>query len=268
MLVSIITVIYNSAATIRHTIDSVLAQTHVSLEYILVDGGSTDGTLEIIRSYTCPRIKWVSEPDKGIYDAMNKGIGMASGEVIGILNADDLYTDCHVISHVVSVLEATKTDSVYADLAYVASQNVRKVVRYWRSGRYCVHRFRLGWMPPHPTFFVKREVYSRYGKFDLDFKSSADYEIMLRFLCKHRISVSYLPRVIVRMRMGGKSNASVGNRLFANREDRRAWMKNNLNPHLFTLAMKPLRKVGQYFMPTERTPATAQTYRYLRELGL
>jgi glycosyltransferase involved in cell wall biosynthesis len=248
MKISIITVSYNSSSTIRDTIESVLSQDYADFEYILVDGQSTDGTLEIIQSYNHPNIRWISEPDKGIYDAMNKGVQMATGDIIGILNSDDFYTDHQVLSKVARTFQEQQVESVYSDLAYVDASDINKIVRYWKSGKYKEGSFLEGWMPPHPTFFVRRSVYQQYSQFDVRLKSAADYELMLRFIHRFKISVAYIPETLVKMRAGGVSNASFLNRFRANREDRLAWEYNKLTPKLYTLLLKPLRKVQQFMV--------------------
>ena len=246
MKVSIITVCYNSAATIEDTIKSVLGQSYADIEYILIDGKSTDGTLDIIGKYKNSITTIVSEPDKGMYDAINKGIQRCSGELVAILNADDFYIDENVISDVVGKIEEEKAESLYADLYYVEEKDTSKIVRNWVSGKYIRKSFLYGWMPPHPSFFVRKRVYDQYGLFNLQLKSAADYELMLRFLYKNNVSTCYLPRPIVRMRIGGMSNVSLKNRIKANKEDRRAWEINGLQPKSFTLFVKPLRKLIQY----------------------
>ncbi|MHB8174029.1 MAG: glycosyltransferase family 2 protein [Nitrospirota bacterium] len=246
-MLSIITVSYNSASTIEDAIKSVLRQTYKNLEYIVVDGGSTDGSVDIIKKYGNKISKWVSGKDGGIYDAMNKGLDMADGDVIGFLNADDFYAGNSVLIRVATAIEKTNADSCYGDLLYVDPVNTAVVKRYWKSGEYAPGLFYQGWMPPHPTFFVRRAVYERCGHFNLALGSAADYELMLRFLLKYGISTHYIPDVLVKMRSGGISNASVGNRVRANRMDRLAWGINGFNPHPWTLWMKPLRKVGQFF---------------------
>lgn len=246
MKVSIITISYNSAETIQDTIESVLAQEYADIEYIIVDGASSDGTMEIINNYQNRVAQVISESDNGIYDAMNKGLKLATGELIGILNSDDVYKDSKVISDVVSTVQDSNSDALYADLVYSDRNDLTRVKRYWRSGQFRKNSFKWGWMPPHPTFFVKRSVYERYGYFNTSLKTSADYEIMLRFLFKEGISVCYLDRVITIMRMGGQSNASVKNRVDANKEDRMAWKLNGLKPNPVTFYLKPLRKVGQF----------------------
>ena len=244
--VSIITVCYNSAKTIEDTIQSVINQTYENIEYIIVDGLSTDNTLEIVNKYKDQIATIVSEKDAGLYDAINKGIGLATGEIIANLNSDDFYIDNNVIADVVAKMEETKSDTLYADLYYVDAIDTNKVVRNWVSGAYKKGMFFKGWMPPHPTFFVRKSVYENYGKFNLELKSAADYEIMLRFIHKYECSISYLPRVVVRMRIGGVSNVSIKNRLKANREDKRAWEMNELKPKPYTLIFKPLSKVLQF----------------------
>ncbi len=246
MKISIITVAYNSAATIRDTLDSVSRQTHPSVEHIVVDGASSDDTCAIVQQYGhVARV--LSEPDRGLYDAMNKGIQLASGDVIGILTSDDFYAHPGVLTQVAGVFQQKNSHALYGDLKYVHRQATQRTVRYWRSGNYRREHFRLGWMPPHPTFFVRREHYEALGGYDLDFRTSADYELMLRFLYKHRLSACYLPEVLVHMRTGGVSNASLRHRWHANREDHKAWVKNGLRPAVYTLWLKPLRKLPQFW---------------------
>lgn len=247
MKISIITATYNSAATVGDTLDCVREQLYHDIEHIIVDGRSSDNTLEIVSKF--PHVaKIISEKDKGIYDAMNKGIGMATGDVIGILNSDDMYTDSRVLSDVAEAFEDPRIMTVYANLQYVHADNTSKVLRTWNSGPYREKNFYYGWMPPHPTFFVRKEVYERAGLFNLDLRSAADYELMLRVLVKYGFSTHYISRVIVKMRAGGMSNASLGNRLRANKEDRLAWKLNDLEPYFFTLYIKPLRKIHQFII--------------------
>lgn len=246
MKVSILTVVYNGAATIRDSIESVLGQDYPDIEYIVVDGNSKDGTQEIVRSYGDKIARFLSEPDAGIYDAMNKGIQLATGDVIGILNADDFYAYPSVISEVAAVLASSDFDASYGDLEYIDANDATVVRRKWVSGAYKVGAFLNGWMPPHPTFFVKKEVYHTHGRFRLDMGSAADYELMLRFVHRENIKLAYLPKVLVKMRAGGVSNSSVKNRLAANRKDRMAWKINNLEPRFYTLWLKPLRKIIQF----------------------
>lgn len=245
MKISIITATYNSAATVNDTLKSIAGQTYPDIEHIIVDGLSKDHTLDLVRQY--PHVaKIVSEKDKGIYDAMNKGVQMAGGDIVGILNSDDLYAHEQVLEKVMQAFADPKVEAVYGDLQYVAPDNIQKVVRHWQAGNYSLRSFYFGWMPPHPAFFVRREVYEKHGHFLLELRTAADYEIMLRFLLKHRIKAAYLPELLVKMRAGGASNASMKHRINANKEDRRAWALNGLKPYFFTLWLKPLRKLGQF----------------------
>ena len=247
MKISIITIAYNSAETIEATLQSVVAQSYPNIEYIVIDGGSSDGTQAIVNRYAANIAHFVSEPDKGIYDAMNKGVRAATGDFIGILNSDDFYADASVIADVVTTLKANPgCEALYADLVYVNRADTAKVVRYWKAGNFKRSRFRRGWMPPHPTFFAARKAYDRLGLYALELRSAADYELMLRFLYKNEVACCYLPRVITRMRVGGESNVSLKNRIRANKEDRRAWSMNGLRPAWYTLTLKPISKIGQF----------------------
>ncbi|MFT7612561.1 MAG: glycosyltransferase involved in cell wall biosynthesis [Parvicellaceae bacterium] len=243
MKVSIITIAYNSEETIEDTIKSVVNQDYPDIEYIIIDGKSTDRTLEIVEKYKSGISIVVSESDQGIYDAMNKGVLKATGEIVGILNSDDLYASNDVISNVVRNIE--DAECLYSDLVYVDRSNTDEVTRYWKSGEYKKGMFKKGWMPPHPTFFVRKTCYNKYGHYSLALKSSADYELMLRFIHKNEISVKYMPLTTIKMRVGGQSNVSVKNRLAANKEDRMAWSMNGLSPGTATIR-KPLSKLTQF----------------------
>jgi glycosyltransferase involved in cell wall biosynthesis len=247
MKISIITVAFNAEATIRDTINSVLSQKGVDVEYVIVDGKSTDNTVAIIEEYKSQIDQFVSETDKGIYDGMNKGVQMATGDIVGILNSDDFYMDDQVLQKVAKLFEDSSIEGVYADLVYVDAEDTDKITRTWKSGTYEKGAFKKGWMPPHPTFFVRKEVYEKYGSYSLQLKSAADYEFMLRTIHKHDINLAYLPEVIVKMRAGGMSNASLKNRLRANQEDQMAWKMNDLKPSKLTFIRKPLSKVSQFF---------------------
>jgi glycosyltransferase involved in cell wall biosynthesis len=248
--ISVITVVYNGADTIRTCLDSVTGQTHPDVEYIVIDGNSTDETVTIVTGYRDRIARLVSEPDKGLYDAMNKGIGLATGEVIAFLNADDFYPNPHVLAHVAeSFARHTDTDAVYGDMLYVDRTDIRRVTRYWNSGPYRPGAFCWGWMPGHLAFFAKRSVYAQYGGFRLDLRSAADYELMLRFIHKHGIRLTYRHEVFIVMRNGGMSNNGIDSHLKANGQDRQAWQLNNMRPYFFTMWLKPLRKVGQYLRP-------------------
>lgn len=245
MKISIITAVKNGAETIGDCIDSVRRQTYPA-EHIIIDGVSTDGTKEIIKKHKNSISKIISEPDHGIYDALNKGIKLATGDVIGFLHCDDIYAHEGVLERVVETFQKNNTDSCYGDLLYVNKNDIGKVVRYWKASNYRPEKFKYGWMPPHPTFFVRREIYEKYGRFNLELGSSADYELMLRFLLRYGISTVYIPEVLVKMRVGGISNASLKNRIRANLMDRKAWEINGLKPYPWTLWLKPLRKVSQF----------------------
>ncbi len=247
MRVTIITAVINNKIYIEDCIKSLLNQTHRNIEYIIIDGGSADGTIEIIKKYENKVTKWISEPDKGIYDALNKGIRLAQGEIIGFLHADDVYASDKVIEKVADIFTKYNVDSCYGDLFYVDKNNPEKIIRYWKSNPYKEGLFRKGWMPPHPTFFVKRKIYEKYGSFNTDFKIAADYELMLRFLGKYKISTYYIPEVLIKMRIGGASNRSLRNLIIKTTEDYRAWKVNSLNKSLYTIPLKNLSKIPQFF---------------------
>lgn len=253
MKVSIITVCYNSEATIKDTIRSVLNQTYSDIEYIIMDGQSTDSTLEILNQYSSDIAKIVSEPDNGMYDALNKAIDLCTGEVIAILNSDDVYADDSVIEEIVERFKEKKADAVYGDLIYVSKDNLSAVSRFWKAGNFNDNKFVNGWMPPHPSFFVKKSCYNKYGKFNLGLVSAADYELMLRFIHKHKIKLAYLDRVLVYMREGGLSNTTFSSRLRGNKEDKLAWKINNLKPRFYTTYLKPIRKIQQFLPKKKRT---------------
>jgi glycosyltransferase len=245
MKISIITATFNSAGTVKDTLVSIAGQTYSDVEHLVIDGGSADHTLEIVRDF--PHVaQLVCEKDNGIYDAMNKGIRLSTGDVIGILNSDDVYVDATVLSAVASAFDDPTVMTVYADLQYVHASDLDRVQRTWITGRFRKKNFYYGWMPPHPTFFVRKEVYQQVGLFNTNLRSAADYELMLRVLLKYGFPAQYIPRVIVKMRAGGMSNASFLNRLRANGEDRLAWKLNELRPYFFTLYLKPLRKITQF----------------------
>lgn len=246
MLISIITPAFQSEKTIGQCLSSVSKQSYGPLEHIVVDGLSKDKTPDIVLSF--PHVhSFISEADTGMYYAINKGIHKSSGDIIGILNSDDFYVNNQVIEKVMKMFDSRPVDAVYGDLNYVDKDDIHKVVRKWRSGEYNKDRFLQGWMPPHPAFFIRKTCYQKFGSFNTGFSISADYELMLRMLYQHEISCAYLPEVLVAMRTGGKSNISWKARWKANQEDRLAWKVNGLKPGPFTLWMKPLSKVGQFF---------------------
>lgn len=217
MKFSIITVCYNSANTIADTIQSILGQKNVNVEHVLVDGASKDATLQIIKRYS-GSATLVSEPDQGIYDAMNKGIGLSTGDIIGTLNADDFYMDDHVLEEVAQVFLDPTVEACYGDLVYVRQDHVAQVVRFWKSTTFKLGLFKLGWMPAHPTFFVRADVYNRLGIFDLNYKLAADFELLFRFIEQNRIKTKYIPKVLVKMRLGGASNKNFTNVINQNKE--------------------------------------------------
>ena len=256
MKISIITVVYNSAATIEDTIMSVASQTYQDVEHIVVDGASTDGTLSVIHRHMDKIKRFISEPDKGIYDAMNKGIRLAGGDVIGFLNADDIYADNSVLEKVAGVFDDSAVDACYADLVYVSKDDLNKVIRYWKSREYQEGLFRKGWMPAHPTFFVRKAVYDKYGGFDLDFKFQSDFDLTMRFLEVYKIKAVYIPEIFVKMRVGGATNRSPINIIKGNIEAYRACKKNGLNVSLFFIVRKILSRIPQFFSKHDIFPVT------------
>jgi len=248
MKVSIITATYNSASTVADTLESVKVQTYGNIEHIVVDGLSKDNTLELVQASSHVS-KVISEKDNGIYDAMNKGIALTNGDIIGILNSDDFFAHENVVKEVVELFETTGCDAVYGNLIFVHPENPKKILRKWIAGGYDVKLFLKGWMPPHPTFFVRKSVYNQLGTFNTSLKSSADYELLLRFLYMHKIKVEYLHDVLVHMRSGGQSTKSFSNRIKAHKEDYLAWRLNNLTPKWYTLMLKPVRKIKQFLFP-------------------
>lgn len=231
MKISIITATYNSEATVKDTFESIFGQSYKDFELIVVDGASKDSTLEIVKSY-CQmhpdNMKYISEPDKGIYDAMNKGIHLATGDIIGILNSDDFYYDENVLLDINKAFEENRTDCVFGNLVYVDANNTSKIRRIWHGSEYHKGKFSKGWIPAHPTFYAKREIYARYGGFRLDFKVSADFEMMLRLLGRYEISSTFVNRYFVRMRTGGESNGSLRNIMIGNNNIMRAFKENGL----------------------------------------
>ena len=251
MKISIITVVLNNKETVQNAINSVLSQNYDDIEHIIVDGASTDGTVEaikdVVKKYPERSIKFVSEKDDGIYDAMNKGIALAKGEVVGLLNADDVYTDNLVLKKIAGVFADYSVDSCYADLVYVDKYDLDKVIRYWKSCAYRNGLFSKGWAPPHPTFFVRRKVYEKYGVFDLSYTMGNDVDLMMRFLNKYALKSVYIPDVFVRMRLGGVSNRNVINIVRQNLELFRAGKKNGVKifPPVFIFG-KIIARLSQF----------------------
>lgn len=242
--ITLITVVFNAEKTISSCITSVIAQLYNNVEYIIIDGGSTDKTINIIDSYKHSIRQFISGPDKGIYDAMNKGIELATGDIIGMLNADDFFADNYVLSAIADAFGKNNPDVVYGDLDYLNERG--EVLRKWRSGKFKRRNLNYGWMPPHPTFYCKREWFRRLGAYSLQFGTAADYELMLRFLYANRLTAVYLDKVLVKMRTGGKSNRSPFSRLKGLFHDFRAMRYHRIFFPAFTLVMKPLRKLFQY----------------------
>jgi glycosyltransferase involved in cell wall biosynthesis len=251
--ISLITVCYNSAATIRETLESVAVQSHADVEHIIVDGGSRDETLALVHAHRRHAGPLVSEPDRGIYDAMNKGLALASGDIVGFLNSDDVLADPGVLSRIAAAFEAPEVDACYGDLVYVAASNPARVVRYWRSRVYQPGLCRRGWMPAHPTFYVRRQAYQRHGGFDDSLRIAADFEICLRLLEVHRLRVTYLPEVLVKMRTGGVSNSSLRNVIHSNREVSWALRKHGYPAGLLLILGKLASKLAQLrWLPVSR----------------
>ena len=249
MKISIITVCYNSEKYIRSAIESVLNQTYKDIEYIVVDGGSKDTTLNIVKAYEPlfgGRMHWISEPDQGLYDAMNKGIKMSGGDVIGMLNSDDLFVNAEVIEEVISAFNnADDIEAVYADLYYVSQADTSTIARKWITG--IQKPFRTGWHPAHPTLYIKKDVYDKYGLFNLRYKLASDFEIMLRFIDRYKIKMIYLNEVLVSMRLGGTTNKSISNVFFQNIEILRAFRENKISVNYLTYSFKRMiSKVWQY----------------------
>jgi glycosyltransferase involved in cell wall biosynthesis len=249
MKISIITVTYNSEATISDTLESVLKQTYLNYEYIIVDGLSRDKTIEIIKEYEPQfdgRMRWISESDKGIYDAMNKGFQMANGDVLMLINSDDLFIDKDSLKYIATAfVENPGVDAVYADLCYVAPNNTNKIIRRWKTKEQ--KPFAKGWLPAHPTFYVKREIYQKYGYFDLEYKLAADFELMLRFVEKYKIELLYLPKYLVKMRYGGATSGSLKNIYLQNVECVRAFKKNGVKSSPLYIVYRFIPKIKQFF---------------------
>ena len=250
MKVSIVIVVYNNRRTVAQAIEAVLSQRYADIELIVVDGASTDGTREVLAQYASKISVLVSEPDRGIYDALNKGIGLATGDIIGFLHSDDLLADEAAITRVVDCMKDSTVDAVYGDLVYVRQDDTARVVRTWRAGVFSQTSLGRGWMPPHPTFYARREIYQRFGNFDTTFRVAADYDCMLRFL-KAGIRVTYIPHLQVRMRVGGISNRSFASIVAKSVEDVRALRKNNIGAAV-ALICKNVRKVPQFFLRSDQ----------------
>jgi glycosyltransferase involved in cell wall biosynthesis len=246
MRISIITAVFNRADTIREAVASVQQQSYADIEHLVVDGASTDGTLAILHDCLDKRSKLVSEPDSGIYDALNKGLALASGDVVGLMHSDDFYANEHVLAQVVQTFGNPAVDGVYGDLDYVAKSEPARIIRRWRSGNYERSHLAYGWMPPHPTLFLRRSVIEQWGGFDTSFRIAADYDAMLRYLVRGKIRLAYIPEVLVKMRVGGESNRSLSRILRKSHEDYIALRRNGVGG-IRALVWKNLSKVGQFF---------------------
>lgn len=245
--ISVVTAVFNRVDTINAAITSVHEQDFDNVEHVIQDGTSSDGTLEIIHQLATSATSLISEPDSGIYDAINRGIRRASGDVIGLMHSDDIFASDDVLTKVAAAFQNPKIDGVYGDLQYVAADDTNRVIRHWRAGEYHPRLINRGWMPPHPTLYLRREVFDRFGLYDPSFRISADYDAMLRYLVKGKIQLAYIPEVLVKMRVGGESNGSLGRILRKSREDLRA-MRNNGIGGFGTLAAKNLSKLGQFIV--------------------
>lgn len=244
--ISVITAVRNNRDTIAAALDSILAQTHPDVELVVIDGASTDGTLEILKGYASRLQVFVSEPDKGIYDALNKGLSRATGDVVGFLHADDLLADSGALAAIASAFADGSIDGVYGDLQYVQKTQPDRLVRHWRSAPFRASRLAWGWMPPHPALYLRREVYQRLGSFDTSYRIAADYDFMLRILCSGTLHLHYMPRVLVKMRTGGASNRSLRNLWRKSCEDWRAIRRHGIGG-AGTLLAKNLCKLPQFF---------------------
>ena len=257
MKISIITAVFNRADSIAQAVESVQRQTHADVEHVVIDGASTDGTLEALRAFSglprrcAPRndsisFVLVSEPDNGIYDALNKGFERASGEIIGVMHSDDFFADERVLARVVEAFADPEIDAVYGDLDYVAKTDTNRVIRHWKSGEYNPARLAWGWMPPPPTLFIRRRVFEQWGGFDTQFRIAADYDAILRYFGQGKIRAAYIPCVLVKMRVGGESNRSLAKIWLKSREDYLALRRNGVGG-MGALMWKNLSKVRQFF---------------------
>ena len=245
MKISVITVCYNAADHIEDCIKSVITQDYPAIEYIIIDGGSTDGTVEIVEKYLEDITHFSSEPDEGIYDAMNKGISRATGDIIGLLNADDMYAHPAVISRIASEFEEKETDTLFGDLVYFKGKDHQKIVRYFPGKGYRPDWWSRGLMPPHPTFFVRRQMYELHGGFDTSYEICADFDFMVRLFHREKSSYTYIPEVLVRMRQGGSSTSGISSTLTINKEMLKACQKYGIKTNLFKIYLKYFSKLAQ-----------------------
>jgi glycosyltransferase involved in cell wall biosynthesis len=247
MKISIITVCFNSEATIRDTLESVKKQDYLDIEYVIIDGGSTDNTLNIINDYGEIITKLISEPDNGLYDALNKGLVNVTGDIIGFLHSDDFFSSITIISQLASKINYDNLDGVYGDLQYANKEDTNKIIRLWKSSEFKLELLKKGWMPAHPTLFLKKCVYDKHGEFNTSYKISADYDFMLRVLKDNTFKFGYLEKVITKMRVGGASNRSIKNIINKSREDYHAIRSNNIGG-VITLLLKNTSKIKQFLI--------------------
>ena len=245
MQISVVTAVFNREGTIAEAIESVAAQDHPAVEHVIQDGASSDGTLDVIRRTAGPEVSLQSTRDGGIYDGINRGIARTTGDVVGLMHSDDLFAADDILSRVSEAFEDPQIDGVYGDLDYVAADDTARIIRKWRSGPYSAEKLRRGWMPPHPTLYLRRSVFDRWGLYDTQYRIAADYDAMLRYLSKGGIKLAYVPRVFVKMRVGGESNRSVGRILRKSCEDYRAIRANGVGG-IGTLAAKNFSKIRQF----------------------
>lgn len=268
MKISLVTVAFNSVGTLADTIESVLRQQYTDYEYLIVDGGSTDGTVPLIQSYEArfrqlqaqcreqglpePSFRWISEPDRGLYDGLNKGIRMATGRVVGIINSDDFYHRTDIFCIIAQAFAThPDTQAIYGDVRFVTSRNIDKTVRYYSSARFRPSLFRWGWMPAHPTFFTYRQNFERYGYYKHDYAIAADFELLIRFLLTHHLPATYLPVDFLKMRVGGRSTSGIRANLRINRENARACRENGVWTCLPMLMLRYIVKVFEFLFTRE-----------------
>lgn len=247
MIVSVITVVFNCKEFIGHCLDSVHSQTYHKLEHIIMDGGSSDGTLTVIAERADDRVLLFSASDSGYYDALNKGIAHANGTIIGILNADDEFADMYALENIMTCFRNGQYEAVYGNLNYVYRLNTQRILREWKGRAYHIYKFNYGWMPPHPTVYLKRQLFTSYGNYSLDFGSSADYELMIRFMYKNRINTFFLDQLLINMRAGGMSNGSFNKILNASLQDYQVLKSHHFFMCWMIVIMKKLRKLEQFF---------------------
>lgn len=244
---SIITVVFNRAETIGDALDSLYGQTHRDFEHVVQDGGSTDDTLAVLNGVGDPRMRLVSERDSGIYDAINRAVARCTGDYIGLIHSDDMFANEHVLADVACMLERTGADALYGDLDYVSAADPGRVIRRWRAGDFRPGRLKRGWMPPHPTLFVRRSICERFGAYDASFRIAADYDAMVRWFSTKDFRAAYLPQTLVKMRVGGVSNRSLRDVIRKTREDYRV-VKSHALGGVGVILQKNLSKLGQFFL--------------------